>query len=37
LANPSLHFPIQEELTLALKYLRALLSSMDSAHCLSLC
>jgi len=36
-AHPSLQSPLLEALIQALKYLRALLSSMDSAHWLSLC
>jgi len=36
-ANPSLQLPLQEALIQALKYLRALLSSKDLAHWLSLC
>ncbi len=36
-ANPSLKFPLLEALTQALKYLRVLLSSIDTAHWLSLC
>ena len=36
-SNPSMQFPLPEALTQALKYLRALLFSKDSAHWLSLC
>jgi hypothetical protein len=35
--NPSLQFPFPEALAQALKYLRALLSSTDYAHLMSLC
>jgi len=35
--KPSMRFPISETLTHAIKYLRALLSSTDSSHWLSLC
>ena len=36
-ANPSLQFPIPEVLTQALKYLRVVIFSRDSANWLSLC